>query len=59
MHKIESIEINLGESKTRTELSDALRILANDIENGYYSGIIGWSDISWKVGLSEDKEDES
>jgi len=55
---IENININLGSDKKDFELAEALRLLANDIEDGKYSGIVGWSDVSWSVDLSEEEYDE-
>ena len=40
------------------EVAEALRLLANDIEDGKYSGIVGWSDVSWSIDLSEEEYDE-
>lgn len=47
--KIEKIEINLGSVKTPDELAQGLRVIAGDIEQGYQSGIAGWSDMSWSI----------
>lgn len=52
---IKNIEINLGEPKTMDEMAEALESMANQIRNGYYSGIVGWSDISWSL---EDEDEE-
>ena len=49
MDKITSISIELSSEKTPIEVADALRIIANDIENGYIRGIAGWSDVSWEM----------
>lgn len=56
--KIAQINIDLGDEKTRTELVEGLRIIANDIERGCYSGIAGWSDVSWDIELGEESEEE-
>ena len=55
---IESIDINLGDKKENFDVAEALRLIANDIEDGKYSGIVGWSDVSWSVDLSEEEYDE-
>lgn len=55
---IDEIEINLTEDKTPCEIAEALRIIASGIEEGYTSGIVGWSDISWSIGTHE-KEDSN
>ena len=55
---IENININLGSDKKDFEVAEALRLLANDIEDGKYSGIVGWSDVSWSIDLSEEEYDE-
>lgn len=55
---IENININLGCDKKDYEVAEALRLLADDIEDGKYSGIVGWSDVSWSVDLSENEYDE-
>ena len=60
--KISAIEINLGDEKERQEVADGLRVIAQQIENGAYSGIAGWSDVSWKITLGDesvDNEDEN
>lgn len=56
--KISQINIFLGDEKTRQEVVDALRIIANDIERGCFSGIAGWSDVSWNMDFGEKDEDE-
>ena len=53
---IESIEINLGDAKTPADVADALRIIASEIEDGYCSGIVGASDVTWNVETTEDDE---
>lgn len=55
---IENININLGSDKKDFEVAEALRLLANDIEDGSCSGIVGWSDVSWSVDLSDNEYDE-
>ena len=55
---IENININLGSDKKDFEVAEALRLLANDIEDGKYSGIVGWSDIGWSIDLSDNEYDE-
>ena len=55
---IDEIEINLNSDKTPCEVADALRIIARGIEEGYTSGIVGWSDISWNVGTHEKDDDD-
>ena len=60
MKKISQINIFLGDEKTRSETADALRVIADDIDRGCFSGIAGWSDVSWNVDLGEeDEENES
>ena len=54
MEKIISISIELSSPKTKTEVADALRVIAKDIDNGYIRGIAGWSDVSWEME-GEDK----
>lgn len=56
MRKFESIEINLGDPKDRQEVADGLRCIADQIEFGAYSGIAGWSDVSWALKLDEDEK---
>lgn len=46
MEKVEKIEIELSSEKTPSEVADALRVIANDIDKGYIRGIAGWSDVS-------------
>lgn len=55
---IKNININLGSDKKDFEVAEALRLLANDIEDGNYSGIVGWSDVSWSIDLSDNEYDE-
>lgn len=55
--KYKEIEIDLGDSKRPDEVAMALRDIAEKVENGYYSGIVGWSDVSWSVKIDEDGED--
>ena len=54
--KFESIEINLGDPKTRQEVADGLRCIADQIEFGAYSGIAGWSDVSWALKIDEEPQ---
>lgn len=56
MTKFESIEIDIGDPKDRTEIAEGLRTIANDIERGCYSGIAGWSDVSWSLKLSDEED---
>ena len=56
--KIKQINIFLGDEKTRQEVVDGLRVIANDLERGCYSGIAGWSDVSWNIDLGEEDEEE-
>lgn len=49
MKKVEKIEIELSSEKTPSEVADALRVIAKDIDNGYIRGIAGWSEISWEM----------
>ena len=58
MKKVSQVNIFLGEEKERSEVADALRIIADSIENGYSSGIAGWSDVSWNLDFGEDDEEE-
>ena len=55
--KFSKIEINLGDSKDRMEVVDGLRCIADQIEFGAYSGIAGWSDVSWNLTLEEESVD--
>jgi len=55
--KIKTIEIEVGEPKTRIDLAEGLRVIAADIESGFYSGIAGWSDVSWNI-TCEDESDK-
>lgn len=56
--KFKQVNIFLGDEKTRSEVVEALRIIANDIERGCYSGIAGWSDVSWNIDLGEENEED-
>ena len=56
---IEEIEINLNGNIKDFELAEALRILADNIESGCVSGLIGWSDIGWYLTLSDEEYDEN
>lgn len=56
--KIYQVNIFLGDPKTRQEVAEGLRVIANDIERGCYSGIAGWSDVSWNIDLSDDEDEE-
>ena len=42
----------------RCEIAEALRILADDIETGYTSGIIGWSSANWALEDFEEEDEE-
>lgn len=55
---IENIDISLGDKKEDFEVVEALRLIANDIEDGKCSGIVGWSDVSWSIDFSEEEYDE-
>ena len=55
---IENININLGSDKKDYEVAEALRLLADDIECDKYYGIVGWSDVSWSIDLSDNEYDE-
>lgn len=55
--KIKQINIFLGDEKTRSDVAEALRVIANDIDRGCYSGIAGWSDVSWNMDLGDEDED--
>lgn len=55
---IKNITINLNSNKTDFEVAEALRILADDIEGGSCSGIVGWSDVSWSLDYSDDEYDD-
>lgn len=56
--KISQINIFLGDEKTRQEVVDGLRVIADDIERGSNSGIAGWSDVSWNIDFGEKEEEE-
>ena len=56
--KISQINIFLGDEKTRHEVVDGLRVIADDIERGCNSGIAGWSDVSWNIDFGEKDEEE-
>lgn len=56
--KISQVNIFLGDPKTRDEVVEGLRVIANDIERGCYSGIAGWSDVSWNIDLSDEEDEE-
>lgn len=56
--KISQVNIFLGDPKTRQEVVEGLRVIANDIERGCYSGIAGWSDVSWNIDLSDEEDEE-
>lgn len=58
MKKISEITINIGDEKTRTEVAEGLRVIANDIERGCWSGIAGWSDVSWSIKQGNETEEE-
>lgn len=55
---IENININLCSDKKDYEVAEALRLLADDIEKGSCSGIVGWSDVSWSLDYSENEYDD-
>ena len=57
--KISQINIFLGDEKERSEVAAALRVIADDIDRGCYSGIAGWSDVSWNMDLGEEDEKEN
>ena len=59
--KISQVNIFLGDPKTRSDVAQGLRIIADNIESGFSSGIAGWSDVSWNIDMSdeEDEEEES
>ena len=50
---IKNIEIDLGDPKIMDEVAEALETIAKQIRNGYYSGIVGWSDVSWSLEEEE------
>lgn len=56
--KISQINIFLGDEKTRQDVSDALRIIADSIESGYSSGIAGWSDVSWNLDFGKEEDED-
>ena len=56
--KIKQVNIFLGDEKTKSEVADGLRIIAEKIEEGYTSGIAGWSDLSWDIDYGEENEEE-
>ena len=56
--KISQINIFLGDEKERSEVAAALRVIADDIDRGCFSGIAGWSDVSWNMDLGEEDEEE-
>jgi len=56
--KISQINISIGDEKERSEVAAALRVIADDIDRGCYSGIAGWSDVSWNMDLGEEDEEE-
>ncbi len=49
MKKITEIYINLSDGYKHDEIADALRGIAESIEEGYTSGIVGWSSINWYI----------
>lgn len=51
---IKAIGIDLGEPKTEEDVAIALQEIAKQINNGSYSGIVGWSDVSWAMEEQED-----
>ena len=58
MKKISQINIFLGNPKEKEDVADALKIIAENIENGYVCGIAGWSDVSWNIDFSEENDEE-
>lgn len=51
---IKGIEIELGSVKTMDEVAEALETIARDIRHEQaYSGIVGWSDVSWSLEKGE------
>ena len=58
MDRFEKIEISLGDPKTRGEIMEALQLIARDIDSGCYSGIVGWSDVSWSIKRSDDESED-
>ena len=58
MKKISQVNIFLGDPKGKEEVGEALKIIADNIENGYVSGIAGWSDVSWNIDISEEEDAE-
>lgn len=58
MDRFENIEIDLGDPKSRDEIVEVLELIAKDIDSGCYSGIVGWSDVSWSIKRSDDESED-
>ena len=56
MPKVIGIEIFCDIAREPEDFAAGLKIIANDIENGYSSGIAGWSDIVWNLIYDEGED---
>lgn len=54
--KVVSIEINCDEARDPSSFAEGLRIIARDIDAGYCSGIVGWSDMVWNLVYEDNEE---